>query len=153
ETGARRRIEIEGDEVHVVDRLHAGKPRILGDRRELCRVHQRFEITADEMRPIFRGLDGFDAYAFRRFFRAVLIERVRGDAVRKALPYQGSITNCGEEGRCDLGVVSKQVTLRELQFRPEDLVEVGDAQRVATRQFKKSIAAAVLDRAELIDQV
>ena len=54
------------------------------------------------LRPAFRGLDRLDAHARRHVLGAMLIERRRGDAVRKPLHHQRPIGDRRKDARRDL---------------------------------------------------
>ena len=62
---------------------------------------------------------------------AVLIEVRRADAIRQSLHRQRPILDGGEDVRRSLDVVAEQVAFGEFQLRPEDLVQVRDAELVA----------------------
>ena len=136
ERGAVAGIEIDRDVVGVERRLHAREPRVLRDRGELRHVEQRDERSADEslgaglVDRIDVGGQHFDAHASRRLFLllALLIERDRiVDAVRKSLHDERTIGDDGEDERRDGRVVAQQVALGQLELRPEELGQVGDA--------------------------
>ena len=57
--------------------------------------------------------------------RALLKEEISGSAVGISFHDHGAINQMGEQIRRDLSVVSKQVSLGNTEFRPEELLQVG----------------------------
>ena len=96
-------------------RLHAREPGILRDRSELRRVEQRHQRAADQVRArLGSGRDTLDAHARRHLVRrAMLIEGLAGDAVRKALHHERPVGKHGQDQRRDAHVMTKQVALRQ----------------------------------------
>ena len=83
---------------------------------------------------------------------AMLIERLGGDAVRKALHHERAVGHRRQDERRDLRVVAEQVALGQLLLRPEHLVQVGHRKPLAARQVERAVAPCVFERAELIDE-
>src|SRR5262245_22206452 len=83
----------------------------------------------------------------------MLIERRGGDTVWKTFHHQRTIGDGGQKDPRNLDVVPKQITLRELKLRPEDLVEVGDAQLVAAGQVQETVVTAGFELSKLIQQL
>ncbi len=151
ERHAVRRIEIERGVVGELRMRDAREPRILRDGRQLRHVEQRLQAAADDLRPLFDDADDFGADAGRHLGRAVLVERRAGDAVREALHHERTIGHGRQDERRDARVVAHQIALGQLQLRPEQLVQVGDLQRVAVGQGQHAILPRSLQCRQLID--
>ena len=137
ERRARLRIEIDRDLVRRVQIVHRRKPRVHRDRRELRHVEQRLQRSADQPRRHVVVRQRLDAHARRhRLRRAMLIERRPVDAVRQPLHHQRPVVDDRQDERRDPRVEANQVALGLLDLRPEDLVEVGDLERVAVGQLQ-----------------
>ena len=104
--------------------------------------------------PLGAGVDGLDPHARRhRVRRAVLVERLAGDAVRIALHDQRPIGQHRQDHRRHPHVMTEQVAFRQLQLGPEALAQIGDVEAMAARQVERPAAAAILDGIELIEQL
>ncbi len=69
----------------------------------------------------------------------MLVERLTIDAVGKALHHQRPLVDDRQDQRRDARVVADQIALGELRPRPEDLLQIGDVERVAVRKLKPPI--------------
>ena len=78
--------------------------RILGNRRELCCIHQRLERSADDLRALRDDADDLAADAGRHVRGPVLIEGRRRDTVGEALHDQRPIGEHRQDRRRDFRV-------------------------------------------------
>ena len=109
-------------------------------------------IAADDLRALFRHRDLLDPDALRDILDAMLVERLGGDAVRKALHHERAVGHRRQDVRRDLRVVAEQIAFGQLLLRPEHLVQVGHREPLAARQFERAVAPGVFERAEVIDE-
>ena len=143
ERRARLRIEIDRDLIRRIQIVHRRKPRVHRDRRELRHVEQRLQRSADQPRRHVVVRQRLDAHARRhRLRRAMLIEGRPVDAVRQPLHHERPVVDDRKNERRDLRVEANQVALGLLDLRPEDLVEVGDLERVAVGQLESCRSCA-----------
>jgi hypothetical protein len=117
-----------------------------------CASTAAFQRTADEpaRHVVVRQRDGADATG-HLVGRAVLIERLVADAVRKTLHHERAVRNDREDAGGHSHVVAEEVAFRRGQIGPEDLLEVADVERVAVGQRDDAFLAAVLEVLQLID--
>ena len=81
----------------------------------------------------------------------MLVERGRGDAVRKPFHDQRAVRHRREDEVRDARVVAKQIALGQLQLRPEHLVQVGDLQMFAVGEIEDAVPPRLFERIELVD--
>jgi hypothetical protein len=97
---------------------------------------------------------GLDAHTGRHLVgRTMLVERFRGDPVRIPLHHQRAVGQHRQDQLSDADVVAEQIALGQFQFRPECLAEIADLQRVAAGQFEHAVAAPLLQRVDLAEQL
>ena len=145
-------IEVERGVVGELRVVHARKPRILRDCRELRHVQQRLQVAPDDLRPLFNAAHDLSAHAGGHLRGAVLIERRCRDAVGEALHDQRPIGDGRQHEGRGADVIAEEIALRQLLLRPENLMQVRDAQPVATGEREHTVAAGLLQLRQLIEQ-
>jgi hypothetical protein len=69
----------------------------------------------------------------------MLIERLRGHAVRESFHDERPIRHRGQDERRDARVIAHEIALGQFLLRPEGLVQVGHLQAVTVGQRQQSI--------------
>ena len=111
--------------------LHARHPRVLLNVSGICNVEQLFAVCTNEVPDVtihILGIYLLSANPLRRVIRRVfLVERFTVYPIGKALKNERTIQEVRDDIGRDLVVIVDQVAFRVAVFRPEDLVQVGEA--------------------------